>query len=204
MTYRYDANGVRMSEMAAGLTSNYLVDPNRDYAQVIEESLDLSTEAEVRYSYGDDLIAQHRRIGSTGTESRAFHYDGLGSTRLLTDLTGAVTDSYTFTAFGELEGSTGITQNDYLYTGEQYDPNLGFYYLRARYYNPAIGRSSTIDTFAGRTFEPVTLHKYLYVHADPISNIDPSGNVTLGRLLGPVNTNFDRLCEWKFHPHSIE
>ncbi len=27
-----------------------------------------------------------------------------------------------------------------LYRGEQYDPDLGLYYLRARYYNPLTGR----------------------------------------------------------------
>ncbi len=187
VTYRYDASGIRMSETAAGLTTNYLVDPNRDYAQVIEESLDLSAEAEVRYTYGDDLIAQHRRTGPTTTESRTFHYDGLGSTRLLTDTAGATTDTYAFTAFGELEGSTGITANDYLYTGEQYDPNLGFYYLRARYYNPAIGRFPTMDTYAGRMFEPMTLHKYLYVHANPADNIDPSGLSLLPAVITSAN-----------------
>ena len=175
VTYRYDASGIRMSETAAGLTTHYLVDPNRDYAQVIEESFDLNAFAEVRYTYGDDLVAQHRRTSPTTTESRTFHYDGLGSTRFLTDTTGATTDTYAFTAFGELEGSTGITLNDYLYTGEQYDPDLGLYYLRARYYNPAIGRFPTMDTFPGFLHEPLSLHKYLYVHNDPRNSIDPSG-----------------------------
>ena len=153
------------------------MDPNRAYAQVIEESFDLNAFAEVRYTYGEDLVAQHRRTSPTTTESRTFNYDGLGSTRFLTDTAGAITDTYAFRAFGELEGSTGITLNDYLYTGEQYDPNLGFYYLRARYYNPGDGRFQNMDTFLGRLFEPVTLHKYLYANADPIFFVDPSGLV---------------------------
>ena len=49
-----------------------------DYAQVIEERLDLNAEAAVRYSYGDDLVAQHRRTSPTITESRTFYYDRLG------------------------------------------------------------------------------------------------------------------------------
>ncbi|MEO1245948.1 MAG: Ig-like domain-containing protein [Pseudomonadota bacterium] len=182
VTYRYDASGIRMSETAAGLTTNYLVDPNRDYAQVIEESFDLNAFAEVRYTYGDDLVAQHRRTSPTTIESRTFHYDGLGSTRLLTDTTGATTDTYAFTAFGGLEGSAGVTVNDYLYTGEQFDPNLGFYYLRARYYNPAIGRFPTMDAFQGLMFDPVSLHKYLYANADPVVNLDPTGELTLQEL----------------------
>ncbi|MEM8682201.1 MAG: RHS repeat-associated core domain-containing protein [Pseudomonadota bacterium] len=179
VTYRYDASGIRMSETAAGLTTHYLVDPNRDYAQVIEESFDLNAFAEVRYTYGDDLVAQHRRTSSTTTESRTFHYDGLGSTRLLTDTAGATTDTYAFRAFGELEGSTGVTVNDYLYTGEQYDLNLGFYYLRARYYNPAIGRFPTMDPFGGFTEDPFSIHRYLYANVNPVSNVDPSGELSV-------------------------
>ena len=178
--YRYDATGIRMSETAAGLTTNYLVDPNRDYEQVIEESFDLNSFTEVRYTYGGDLLAQHRRLDAVSTETRTFHFDGIGSTRILTDTVGAITDTYVFTAFGALDANTGgTTQNGYLYTGEQYDPNLGFYYLRARYYNQEIGRLQTLDTYPGRMFEPMTLHKYLYVHANPSNFVDPTGNESL-------------------------
>ena len=185
MTYRYDATGIRMSETAAGLTTNYLVDPNRDYAQVIEESFDLNSFAEVRYSYGDDLVAQHRRVDAVVTQSRTFHYDGLGSTRFLTDVSGEITDSYAYTAFGSLEASSGVTANNYLFTGEQYDPNLGFYYLRARYLDSSIGRFWSKDTYLGWMFDPASLHKYVYAHANPANNIDPSGNSIAGVLVAP-------------------
>jgi len=175
VTYQYDALGIRQSETAAGLTTHYLTDPNRDYAQVIEESFDLNAFAEVTYSYGDDLLHQHRRIDATTTNSSTYHYDGIGSTRQLTDAAGAITDSYTYTAFGETEAQTGITPNGHLCTGEQFDPNLGFYYLRARYYNPGVGRFQNMDTFPGRVFEPVTLHKYLYANVNPTNMTDPSG-----------------------------
>ena len=90
---------------------------------------------------------------------------------------GLLADSYTYEAFGELEHSSGSTHNPFRYTGEQWDPNLGFYYLRARYYNPSNGRFPTMDTYQGRIHEPATLHKYLYVHGDPVNLVDPSGHV---------------------------
>jgi RHS repeat-associated protein len=186
VTYVYDASGIRMSEAAAGLTTNYLVDPNREYAQVVEESLDLNAFSDVRYTYGDDLVAQHRRIDATTTNSSTYHYDGIGSTRQLTDVEGAVTDTYVFEAFGELENSTGFTTNRYLFTGEQFDPNLGFYYLRARYYSPVIGRFSTMDSFPGVMFEPMTLHRYLYGNGNPANVIDPSGNFGISDVVGAV------------------
>jgi uncharacterized protein RhaS with RHS repeats len=51
----------------------------------------------------------------------------------------AVTDTYDYDAFGNKINSTGATPNNYLYRGEQFDPDLGLYYLRARYYNPLTG-----------------------------------------------------------------
>ena len=79
----------------------------------------------------------------------------------------------------EKPASNRTSASGKLFTGEQFDPNLGWYYLRARYYNPANGRFPTMDTYPGRMFEPPTLHKYLYTHADPVNGIDPSGNATV-------------------------
>jgi len=62
-----------------------------------------------------------------------------------------------------------------LYRGEQYDSNLGLYYLRARYYNPATGRFMSRDPNAGLITIPITLHKYIYAGDNPISWKDPSG-----------------------------
>ena len=64
------------------------------------------------------------------------------------------------------------------YRGEQYDSDLGLYYLRARYYNPATGRflsRDPEDPDMGRPNDPKTLHKYLYAGGDPVNGLDPSG-----------------------------
>jgi RHS repeat-associated protein len=68
------------------------------------------------------------------------------------------------------------------YRGEQYDPDLGLYYLRARYYNPATGRFMSRDPYepklqgpGGIPIDPRELHKYLYTGGDPVNFIDPRG-----------------------------
>jgi RHS repeat-associated protein len=63
------------------------------------------------------------------------------------------------------------------YRGEQYDSDLGLYYLRARYYNPATGRFLSRDREAGMKYRPGTLHKYLYVGGDPVDRTDPTGRL---------------------------
>ena len=65
-----------------------------------------------------------------------------------------------------------------LYSGEQTDAN-GTQYLRARYYDPSNGRFNRLDPFAGNASDPQSLHKYLYAHANPVMNIDPSGELAL-------------------------
>ncbi len=47
---------------------------------------------------------------------------------------------------------------------------------QARYLNPSTGRFWTMDTYEGNNSDPLSLHKYLYAHADPINGIDPSGH----------------------------
>jgi len=95
--------------------------------------------------------------------------------RQLTRSTGQVTDSYEYEAFGNSFTKQGTTPNNYLYRGEQYDSDLGLYYLRARYYNPLTGRFMSRDPEDGKIKDPRTLHKYLYADGDPVNRIDPRG-----------------------------
>ncbi len=179
-TYEYDANGIRIRKTELGDTTDFIVDSNRDYAQVLVEA---SNDANyVQYTYGDDLISQNR-VGATSF----YLYDGLGSTRGLSDAAGAITDRYDYEAFGAVLNSEGATENTYLFTGEQFDADLDQYYLRARYYDPGSARFTQQDTWMGRDHDPVTLHKYVYTHSDSVNNIDPTGHYTLGQISAATN-----------------
>lgn len=52
-------------------------------------------------------------------------------------------------------------------------------------YMPTTGRFDRLDDFAGDVFQPQSLHKYAYCHADPVNNADPSGNF-IGAVAGLV------------------
>ena len=156
------------------VTTHYLVDDLNPtgYPQVMDEVVSGAVQRE--YTYGLQRISENQVISSTGrrasTATMAF-----GSVRFLTNAAGAVTDAYEYDAFGNKVTSTGTTPNNYLYRGEQYDPDLGLYYLRARYYNSLTGRFLSRDPEAGKPTDPKTLHKYLYAGGDPVNRIDPSG-----------------------------
>jgi uncharacterized protein RhaS with RHS repeats len=67
-------------------------------------------------------------------------YDGFHNTRALSDMNGAITDTYCYDAYGMLLEQTGSTTNPYLYRGVQCDAETDAYYLLARSYQPATGR----------------------------------------------------------------
>ena len=180
----YDGDGNRVSKTIAGTVTTYLVDDLNPtgYAQVVEVLVGGAVQR--TYTYGSSRISERQLISSTWQTS-FYGYDGPGSVRLLTDSAGTVTDTYDYDAFGGTVNSTGSTPNSYLYRGEQYDPDLGLYYLRARYLNPVTGRFLTRDPAAGKRIDPITLHKYLYANADPVNKSDPSGRSGTG------TTNWD-------------
>ncbi len=170
-SYEYNYNGIRISKTDGVTNTQFIVDENTQYAQVLEEVVD-GTQV-VAYSYGHDLVSQER-----DSQYYFYHVDGLGSTRALSDDIGAITDTWDFSGYGELLGTTGSTENNYLFTGEQFDSSLNQVYLRSRYYKPGIGRFTQMDSWEGRSCKPISLNKYLYTESDPVNGIDPTGKYT--------------------------
>jgi RHS repeat-associated protein len=174
--YAYDVDGNRIEASTATETVKYLVDTNRGLSQVVAEyKPDGALIAS--YTYAEDLISMTR-----GGHTYWYPFDGLGSTRMLTDEGGTVTDSYDYDAFGNLIARTGTTVNPFLFTGQQFDADSGFYHLRARYYQPGVGRFTSVDPYEGDIETPASLHKYTYSANDPVNKFDPSGEETLIEL----------------------
>jgi RHS repeat-associated protein len=179
VTMIYDAFGNRVAKKVGNVTTTYLVEDDVNptgLPQVFEESVNGVVQR--TYTYGLQRISENQQINGTWTPS-FYGYDGMGSIRQLTSLAGGITDSYNYDAFGNLLSSPGPTPNNYLYRGEQFDSDLGLYYLRARYYNPQTGRFLSRDPEDGKAKDPASLHKYLYANGDPVNGIDPRGRETM-------------------------
>nr|WP_296464164.1 RHS repeat-associated core domain-containing protein [uncultured Acetatifactor sp.] len=80
--------------------------------------------------------------------------------------------TYRYDAFGNILEETGGITNRLTYTGQMYDDVAGQYYLRARFYNPAIGRFLQEDTYRGDG-----LNLYAYCANNPVMYYDPSGYI---------------------------
>jgi RHS repeat-associated protein len=103
-------------------------------------------------------------------EPTYFHHDQLGSTRMLTDLSGEVAARFSYTAYGELAAKTGTTATPLGYAGQPTDAETGLQYLRARFYDPITAQFLSRDPVEALTGQP-----YNYGLANPLQYSDPSG-----------------------------
>ena len=100
--------------------------------------------------------------------------DAVGSVRATVDQTGATVGTQNFTVFGETRTGDGT----FGFTGEQLD-TTGLVHLRARQYNPTIGRFTTVDPVQPGAQGTTGYNLYTYVANNPTTFTDPSGEAVL-------------------------
>ncbi len=161
----YDAEGLRAGMEENGQLVQFLYNEERE---IIAEETD---DGVIRYIRGLGIISSDSESART-----YYHYvsDNQGSVRLI--LTDTINDRrirnyYCYDAFGECVISHEDVHNRFRFNGEQYDPVTSQYYLRARYYNPVIGRFTQEDTYYGDG-----LNLYEYCRNNPVLYRDPSGH----------------------------
>lgn len=106
-----------------------------------------------RFVYGPGRVPI-AQIGPDGT-LLWLHADHLGSIRSVTTTAGVEVAAYTWDAYGRLQAHSGDpTITPFGFAGDIGDPETGFTYLRARYYDPATGQFITRDPLTAQTGEP--------------------------------------------------
>ena len=115
-----------------------------------------------------------------------YHADQIGTTRHSSDEAGATIEPAAYTAFGErISGTMEDLGDRYGYAGAwgyQAQEDFPFLHVGARYYDPAAGRflqRDPIGILGG-------VNAYLYVDANPLRFVDPSGLDWIDVVLEPV------------------
>jgi RHS repeat-associated protein len=164
--YTYDGDGLLGSRTQGATTTSFLYDPAFAPAPLLVAGTE-------RIVYGlGPLYREH-----AGATYDTLVRDGIGSVRLEVSGTGRITNAFDYTAYGALNASTA--QPLLGFAGEMHDAS-GLLYLRARWYDPAVGRFMTKDPVSGASENPMTLNRYLYAGASPALNTDPTGLCTGG------------------------
>jgi len=175
-TSTYDGLGMRTSTTTGQGTQNFIL----NYA------LALPSIATVQDGSGNDQRyyvqapdgALLYSIEAADNTRHFFHYDETGSTTFLTDDTGAITDSYGITPYGESVtlGPGNSTVNPFTWMGQfgvMQEGTTSMYYMRARFYDSANGRFLSRDPAV--SFDPMAMNPYPYAIGNPIGYNDPTG-----------------------------
>ena len=181
VNHLYDPDGVRVrTEIVpagggAPIATDYLNDTSGPLSHaVVESTAGVATVAYTRA--GDRLVSLYRPASG---DVRTFHADGLGSVRMLTDAAGSPTDTYAYTAFGELLSHTGTDPQPYLFAGEPFEPSSGLSYNRARWLDVADGRFLSVDPHDPDLRSPIDRNVYLYARSNPVLFSDPTGEFAM-------------------------
>ena len=168
VSFTYDAEGLRASKTVNGEKTVYVWDGD----QVVME-LSKGGAVQKRYIRGNDLVYADK---GENTEKTYYVTDMHGNVVQLLDESGNVTKTYEYDSFGNEVKPEKKDENPYRYCGEYYDKETEEVYLRARYYEPGVGRFITRDTYTGESDESLSLHLYTYCENDSVNAWDPSGH----------------------------
>ena len=185
-TFTYDAENKQKTAVVNGYTNEYFYDGDGKRVKKVVPS---SGETTVFvYDATGKLVAEYSTIVASAQDAKVAYLtnDHLGSPRINTDATGAVTARHDYHPFGEeIDGSGGRTtglgyQADGVrkqFTGYENDSESGLDYAQARMFSANIGRFHSTDpeNYGAYEDDPQSWNAYAYTRNNPLLLTDPEG-----------------------------
>ena len=133
-------------------------------------------------------LTAHADLVEPDTEYLVFHHrDVLGTAIATTDINGNVVHHTSTTPYGRdlgrrADDGQGFSDNAYPssrsgegYTGHVNDRQLELTYMRARFYDPVLGRFLSNDPVGFTSENPTSFNRYAYANNSPYRFVDPDG-----------------------------
>jgi len=170
VSFGYDALGRRVRKTLGSITTGYIYSGDNLVAEV-DGGTPTTPLAEYTYYPGvDQPYSLRRRMRSDSV----FYYaqDFPGNVVGLVSGAQSLVAQYKYKPYGVDNGSSpGTVPNPFRFAARQLDSETGLYYMRARYYDPQLGRFVSEDPIglAGG------INAYVYAGDNPVNGRDPSG-----------------------------
>ncbi len=169
--FSYDGKGNRLKAIRNGVTTYYIYGMN---GNVLAEA-DGNKNITKLYIQGQGLIG----MVTPTDQVYSYHFNAIGSTVAMTDQNQNIVNKYSYDVFGKVLNEVEAVPQPFKYVG-QYGVMAEsceltadcFLYMRARYYDPKVGRFVSEDPIG---FDGGTVNLYEYVGGNPVNWIDPTG-----------------------------
>lgn len=199
VNYKYNADGIRISKTANGITTRFYSDGTTLLAQEsdnIRLYFNYGIDGLCGFTYNDGAEYYYKRnmfgdvlavLNADGVEIVKYAYDAWGNhNTYVLDGTEYIDATFEHQYTEEGQNNLAIARiNPIRYRGYYFDTETGLYYLNTRYYDPQVGRFINADAISYAEPDKINgLNLYAYCVNNPIVYIDPNGNAIISILLG--------------------
>lgn len=186
ISFTYNEEGIRVEKLGTNFVENYSFDGSKVIG--LKRSHE-SGSYEMYFNYDE----QGELIGLS-SEGKEYFYirDITGNITKIIDEDGKCVVQYTYDAWGNFKKTiyvdcTASHCNPFVYKGYFFDSEIGWYYLKSRYYDPKIRRFISADSFSYLDSESLTgINLYSYCGNSPVLGYDPEGTWSWKKFWGVV------------------
>ncbi len=180
--YDYDDTGFRVRKQSRYMKdgvekSKETITPSMYFSY--EKELEISTDKELDKTYAvSHIYLNGVRIAAAmpNGECRYFLTDQVDSVNVVLNDKGDAVTRTEYKPYGETWIQEGDKTNRPKFNSQELDPETGYYFYNARYYEAEIGRFITADNIIPDEYSTQSWNRFSYCKGNPVRYKDPTGH----------------------------